>query len=106
MQVRYYSEVLDKSFETEEACKFAEKAHERKLAEEAKKNENKTARKEEIKSMYEELNVFMNKILEKEREYAKDYNEMSFPNGEIIEILFGSNINPMFSGLMKVVYGD
>lgn len=92
MQVRYYSEVLNKSFETEEACKFAEKAYERKMNEEKKKKEDKAARRKEIEDMYDELSAIINKISEKEFKYFNDYKECSrvsnSPFSHILEVLW------------------
>ena len=77
MKIKYYSEILNKDFETEEALNFAEKQKEREDREVKAKAEGKEARRKEVNDALNEAATAMAKYFERERKFEEDYGEIS-----------------------------
>lgn len=69
----WYSEELDKSFETEEACLEAEKEYEKKVALEKAKKEERKERAEEVEKAFKDANDAYNNAKELLNKFCEDY---------------------------------
>ena len=75
--MKFYSEKLDKLFDTQELCAKAEEAHEKALAEAENKKlklaEERTNRAKEVEDLYKAAVEAKKAYDEKLREFLKDY---------------------------------
>jgi multidrug resistance efflux pump len=84
--MKYYSDILKKTFDTEKACLEAEKAHtdELALAEKQKKElaETRKARAKEVENAFKDLQQAQKNYNELRNKFVKDYGSfhMTFSN--------------------------
>ena len=75
--MKFYSEKLDRLFDSQKSCDEAEEAHEKALAEaEAKKKaltEKRTERAKEVENLYKEASEATKKYETALRQFIKDY---------------------------------
>ena len=95
MKTVYQSELLDKVFESEEECLEAEKEHEKKLALEKAKKEERKERAEEVdqafkdaNEAYEKAKELLNKFCEDYGVYHKSYTSSTVPTTKSLFDLF------------------
>lgn len=92
--MKFYSEKLDKLFDTQELCAQAEEAHEKAIAEEeAKKKaltEERATRAKEVEDLYKAAIEAKKAYDEKLREFLKDYGSFhaTFKNVDPFFTLF------------------
>ena len=73
MKMRYYSEVLDKTFDTEEDCLKAEKEYEEKHKAELVAKEERAKAAKEVESLYKEAEEARKKADAALKEFLKKY---------------------------------
>lgn len=99
----WYSEELDKSFETEEACLEAEKEYEKKVALEKAKKEERKERAEEVEKAFKDANDAYNNAKELLNKFCEDYGSfhktVTSVNSPTTKSLFDLFFNDKFFSL-------
>lgn len=98
MKTVYQSELLNKTFETEEECLEAEKEHEKKLALEKAKKEERKERADEVEAAFKEANEAYEKAKELLNKFCADY-------GVFHKTYTGSNV-PTTKSLFDLFFND
>lgn len=93
---KYFSELLNKTFDTKEECLEAEKAFEEKHKAELQVKEERAARRKEVEKLYEEANEARKKADEALAEFLKKYKHYhstvsNVPNTKTIFDVFFDN---------------
>ena len=95
MKTVYQSELLDKVFETEEECLEAEKEHEKKLALEKAKKEERKQRAEEVEQAFKDANEayanakeLLNKFCDDYGTFHKSFTGKNVPEAKTLFDLF------------------
>ena len=115
MKTMYYSETLNKNFETEKECLDAEKAHEEKLALvkaehekklelEKQKKEERKARADEVTQAFKDADEARKHAYELMNAFVKDYGSFhtSFttnhlvPTRSLFDVFFGDHFFDLF----------
>lgn len=102
MKTVYQSEVLGKVFETEDECLEAEKEHEKKLALEKAKKEERKVRAEEVEKAFKDADEAYKLAREKLNEFVKDYGHYhktysgTLPAKSLFDYFFGDNFFNLF----------
>lgn len=115
MKQMYYSEVLNKNFETENECLDAEKAHEEKLAFvkaerekklelEKQKKEERKARADEVTQAFKDADEARKHAYELMDQFCKDYGSFHtsytsndlVPTRSLFDVFFGDHFFDLF----------
>ena len=97
MKQIWYSEDLNKTFETEDECVAAEKEHEEKLAAEKAKKAERKERAEEVEEAFKAADEAYKEARKKLNEFIKDYGAWhqsykgTLPAKSIFDVFFGDN---------------